>query len=151
MPGPPAYPPVSFYFKAEIDGFKGDVSFQSVEGLKASIPNDETHKEGGENTYTHRFPGRISFGELTLKRGMVANSDLIQWFDLSMQLFIFAPRDITVTLMDEKGGAIDQWVFRNAWPKGWDFESFDATTSKVTIESITFSYQYFYRKGKSLL
>ncbi|HET6990288.1 MAG TPA: phage tail protein, partial [Bacteroidia bacterium] len=124
--------------------------FQSVDGLKVEIPNSEKHEEGGENTFTHRFPGRISFGDLTLKRGMLIGSDLIQWFDFSTQLFIFAPRDITISLMDETGNALDQWVFRNAWPKSWDIEGFKAETSAVAVESIVFSYQYFYRKGKSI-
>ena len=150
MPGPPQYPPVSFYFKVKIGGFPDDMSFQTVEGLKVSVPNETKHEEGGENTYTHRFPGRISYDDLKLKRGMVIGSDLIQWFDISLQLFIFAPRDITVTLMDAEGGALDEWVFRNAWPKAWDIENFDAESSKLAVESISFSYQYFYRKGKSI-
>jgi phage tail-like protein len=146
MPGP-QYPPVSFYFRVEIDGFPGDMGFQTVEGLQVDIPNDETHKEGGENTYTHRFPGRISYGNLTLKRGMLIGSDLIQWFKIATELFVFAPRDITVSLLDETGKPLDQWVFRNAWPKGWDIESFNAESSQVAVEKIMFSYQYFYRKG----
>lgn len=141
------YPPVSFYFKVEIDGFPDDLGFQSVDGLKVDIPFSDKWEEGGENTYTHKFPTRLSYGDLTLKRGILIGSDLIQWFEFALQLFIFAPRDITVTLMNETGGALDQWVFRNACPKGWDIDSFDATQGKVAVETITLSYQYFYRKG----
>lgn len=149
MPGP-NYPPVSFYFKVKISGFPDDMAFQTVSGIKAEIPNSVKHAEGGENTYTHRFPDRISFGDLTLKRGMLLGSDLIQWFDISLQLFIFAPRDITVTLMDASGNELDAWVFRNAWPRSWEVDNFDAKTSQLATESIIFSYQYFYRKGPKL-
>lgn len=141
------YPPVGFYFKVEISGFPGDIGFQKVEGLKVEVPNSESYEEGGENTYTHRFPKRIAYGDLVLKRGVLIGSDLIQWFDISLQLFIFAPRDITVTLMDEAAEPLDQWVFRNAWPRSWNIDDFNAESSTVLAESITFSYQYFYRKG----
>lgn len=140
------YPPVSFYFKVEIDGFPGDIGFQSVDGLNMDITEDKW-EEGGENTFTHRFPKRIVYGDLTLKRGMLIGSDLIAWFNVAFQLFVFAPRDVTVTLQNEKGEPLDQWVFRNAWPKSWKVESFDASNGKVAVESVVLAYQYFNRKG----
>ena len=146
MAGANKYPPVNFHFKVEISGFPGDIGFQSVDGLKVSI-TETTYAEGGENTYTHRFPDRLKYGDLTLKRGMLIGSGLIQWFEAALQLFIFAPRDVTVTLMNSNHEPLDQWVFRNAWPKAWDIESFDAIGGKMAAESIVLAYQYFYRKG----
>jgi phage tail-like protein len=140
------YPPLSFHFKVEIDGFPGDIGFQSVEGLNVTVP-DIPYAEGGENTFTHRFPDRIKYTDLTLKRGMLLGSDLIQWFDNALQFFIFAPRDVTVTLQNGNNEALEQWVFRNAWPKGWNIENFDSSNGKVAVESIILTYQYFYRKG----
>jgi len=137
------YPPVSFHFKVEIKGFEGEANFQSVEGLNADIPVQE-YQEGGENTFTHRFPNRIAYSDLTLKRGMVIGSALIQWFK-DAQLFIFAPRDLTVTLLNSEHQPLEQWEFRNAWPKGWHVENFDAMSGKVAVENIILAYQYFTR------
>ncbi len=141
------YPPVSFYFKVEIAGFPDDIGFQTVEGLNVDIPYGDSHVEGGENTFTHHFPTVISYGSLTLKRGILIGSDLIQWFDNALQFFIFAPRDVTVTLMNETGGAMEQWVFRNACPKSWKISGFDSMSSQVATDTIELSYQYFYRVG----
>lgn len=141
------YPPVSFYFKVEIAGFPDDLGFQTVEGLSVDIPFSETYVEGGENTFTHKFPTVISYGDLTLKRGMVIGSDLIAWFNNALQFFIFAPRDVTVTLMNETGMPLDQWVFRNASPKGWKINEFDSMSSQIVTDTITLSYQYFFRKA----
>lgn len=140
------YPPVSFYFKVEIDGFPDDLGFQTVDGLDVDISFEEYH-EGGENTYSHKFPQPIKYGDLTLKRGMLLGSDLIDWFNNALQFFIFAPRDVTVTLMNEAGLPLDQWVFRNANPKAWKIDGLDSMSSKVAAETITLSYQYFFRKN----
>jgi phage tail-like protein len=140
------YPPVSFHFKVEIAGFEGEAGFQSVDGLNVTIP-DFAYAEGGENTFTHRFPNRIAFTDLTLKRGMLIGSPLIKWFKDAAQLFLFEPRNVTVTLMTAEHTPLEQWHFRNAWPKAWNVESFDSTGSKVAVESIVLAYQYFTREG----
>lgn len=140
-----AYPPVSFFFKVEISGFEGEAGFQNVDGLSVDIP-PMTYEEGGENTFTHRLPNRIAYGDLTLKRGTLIGSSMIQWFK-DAQLFIFYPRDVTVTLLTAEQEPLDQWHFRNAWPKSWQIEGFDATGGKVSVETIVLAYQYFTRAG----
>ncbi|MDQ3112436.1 MAG: phage tail protein [Bacteroidota bacterium] len=142
-----AYPPVSFHFKVEIQGFKGEIGFQSVDGLNAKIKMTP-HMEGGENTFTHHLPDRIDYGDLTLKRGMLIGSSLIGWFNDAIQNFSFDPRDVTVTLMTAEHTPLEQWLFRNAWPKEWNIEGFDAMGgTKIATETIVLSYQYFTRVG----
>src|SRR4051812_31470489 len=116
------YPPVSFHFKVEIKGFEGEAGFQSVEGLNIDIPAFE-YQEGGENTFTHRFPNRIAYSDLTLKRGMLIGSQMIGWFKDAVELFLIEPRNITVTLLTAEHTPLEQWEFRNAWPRGWHVEN----------------------------
>ena len=142
------YPPVGFHFRVEVNGFPDDIGFQAVEGLDSGTMTEFTHAEGGENTYTHRFPDRLKYGDLTLKRGVLLGSALIQWFEAALQLFIFAPRDVTVTLLNSNHEPLEQWVFRNAWPKQWKVDNLSSETgTKVLAETIVLAYQYFYRKG----
>lgn len=143
------YPPVGFHFKVEINGFEGEAAFKSVSGLKADIGTDSvTHQEGGENTYTHRFPSPIKYGDLTLTRGMLVGSALIGWFNDAIQEFEFDPRDVTVTLLTAEHTPLEQWVFRNAWPKSWSISDFDATAGNAVVtDTIILAYQYFYRVG----
>lgn len=138
------YPPVSFHFKVEIAGFEGEAGFQSVDGLNVDIPSFD-FQEGGENTFTHRLPNRLAYKDLTLKRGVLIGSALIQWFKDAAENFIFVPRDVTVTLLNASHQPLEQWNFRNAWPRAWNVESFDASGSKVAAESIMLAYQYFTR------
>lgn len=144
-----AYPPVGFHFMVEIKGFEGEVAFKSVSGLTAAIPSTTTWAEGGENTFTHRFPDRVTYTtDLKLERGMLVGSALIKWFDDAIQNFEFDPRDVTVTLLTAEHTPLEQWVFRNAWPKSWAISDFNAVNgNSVVTDTISLSYQYFYRVG----
>jgi phage tail-like protein len=56
------YPPWGFYYKVEFTGLKGknDVRFQTVSGLSVEYDMEE-FKEGGENRFTHKLPGRTKY------------------------------------------------------------------------------------------
>jgi phage tail-like protein len=138
------YPPVGFHFKVEIAGFEGENGFQTVDGLGMDITSHD-YAEGGENTFTHRFPQQIAYKDLTLKRGIVVNSDFIKWCRDAAELFIFAPRNVTVTLLNEEHQPLAAWHFRNAWPKGWSLTPLDAMSNAVSVESVILAYQYFKR------
>ncbi len=84
------YPPLGFYYKVEfsISKQKDDVRFQSVSGLSVEVEM-ESYKEGGENRFEHKLPGRTKYTDLTLKRGMLVNSDIVKWCMEAIQNHIF--------------------------------------------------------------
>jgi len=45
----------------------------------------KTIREGGNNTRQIRLAGAVSYGQVTLKRGMTASFDLWDWFDAQQQ------------------------------------------------------------------
>jgi phage tail-like protein len=78
------YPFTSFNFAVEIN--VRDVSpklcnasFQECDGLEMTM-EPKTIREGGNNGAVVRLTGPLSFGMLTLKRGMTATFDLWDWF-----------------------------------------------------------------------
>ena len=90
------YPPVSFHFKVEFTGLTAnevDVQFQSVAGLSVDIETEE-FAEGGENRFKHKFPVRTKFPNLVLARGLVTDSELIDWCRDAIEGFIFDPIDL---------------------------------------------------------
>jgi phage tail-like protein len=77
-------PFTAFNFRVVIDvpGISGEVcaaAFAECDGLEQSL-EVKTIREGGNNTRQIRLPGAVSFGLLTLKRGMTASFDLWTWF-----------------------------------------------------------------------
>jgi phage tail-like protein len=142
------YPPVGFHFKVEFGGLEPgtEIGFQTVSGLNGTVPNSETHQEGGENRFIHRLPAVPTFDNLVLKRGMLVNSKLIDWFKDAIERFKFTPRNITVTLLNEKHEPLQSWIFINAWPTKWSIEGFDAENNGIMVDNVEFSYQYFVRE-----
>jgi phage tail-like protein len=83
------YPFNAFNFAVEIE--VPDVSpricsaaFQECDGLEMTM-DIKTIREGGRNGEQIRLTGPVSYGTLTLKRGMTENFDLWDWFDLLVQ------------------------------------------------------------------
>jgi len=139
------YPPVSFHFKVEFTGISAqatDTQFQSVSGLSVDIETEE-FAEGGENKFKHKFPVRTKFPNLVLKRGMVADSKLIQWCRDAIESFQFKPIDLTVKLLNEAHKPLVTWNVVHAYPVKWAVEDLNAEENKLSIETIELAYNYF--------
>jgi len=81
-----AYPFTAFNFAVEIrvDGVAMqvcDASFAECDGLEMTM-DVKTIREGGNNSKEIRLTGPIKYGQVTMKRGMTANFELWDWFDL---------------------------------------------------------------------
>lgn len=144
------YPPTGFHFLVRFEGlllkYPGipDVGFQEVGGLSVEIGVEE-YAEGGENRFKHRMPNPVSYPNLTMKRGMLIGSQLMQWFKDSVEGFQFEAQDITVILLNDQHLPLQAWNFINSWPVKWSIEGLNAMENSLMIESIEFAYQYYRR------
>jgi phage tail-like protein len=142
------YPPVSFHFRVEFTNAASgdtDMQFQEISGLKAELGVEEL-PVGGENMFTYKLPGRAKYGNLILKRGMLSNSGLIDWFKKAIENFEFSPVDINVHLLDENHEPCATWAFLQAYPVKWSISDFKASENALAIETIELAYQFFTRK-----
>ena len=146
------YPPVGFHFKVEFPAFgnNNDSRFQSVGGLNLEF-DVETIKEGGENRFEHKLPGRAKYTDLTLKRGMLTNSDVIKWVLDALKNRIIKPTDITVSLLNEFHLPLMSWKLHNAWPRKWTVSDFNASENGIVVETLEISYSYFDVEGQGTL
>lgn len=78
------YPFTTFNFSVEITK-EGEskpmchAAFSDCDGLEMSM-EVKTVREGGNNNQQIRFAGPVTYGQLTLKRGMTSSFDLWRWF-----------------------------------------------------------------------
>src|ERR1700752_402463 len=82
------YPFTAFNFAVEIkvDGVAMqvvDAAFSECDGLEMTM-EVKTIREGGNNGKQIRLTGPIAFGQVTMKRGMTANPELWDWFNLML-------------------------------------------------------------------
>lgn len=136
------YPPVGFHFKVEFNHIKGEFQFQSVTGLSVELETEKV-AEGGENRFKHTLPVRTRSPNLVLKRGLMVNSELADWCKKAMESFEIIPAGVTVTLLNEKHEPLVTWNVVHAWPVKWSVDDLNAMESKIVIESIELTYNYF--------
>ena len=81
------YPFTTFNFRVQLNvpGLANplcDAEFAECDGLEMTM-EPKTVREGGNNTKQIHLVGPVSYGNLTLKRGMTSSLDLWQWFAMS--------------------------------------------------------------------
>ncbi|MBK7936677.1 MAG: phage tail protein [Lewinellaceae bacterium] len=138
------YPHLGFYYKVQfsISPSKNDARFQSVSGLSVTC-DIETHKEGGENRFEHKLPGRTKYADLTLKRGMFTDSVVTRWCQAALTTRIYVPADIVIILMNEKSEPLRVWNVFWAFPKRWEFSELKSDENTIMVETLELSYRYF--------
>jgi phage tail-like protein len=112
--------------------------FTEISGLSAEV-EVMTYNEGGNNSFIHRFPSRLKYPNLVLKRGITNEAALQEWFAKSVgpqpQLV-----DVTVSMLDEEQNRLRTWAFANAYPIKWTGPQFNVGQSAVATEAIEISH-----------
>lgn len=123
-------------------GLPLQMAFKSVDGLKMTWDQKEK-AEGGQNGYSHTLPGRMSYDQLTLTRGLTPANNLRTWISVMKQFSIVIPVNLTVSLLNDKHQPVVTWLVNHAVPVSWDFGGLDATSSDIVMETMTLKYQDF--------
>lgn len=127
------HPFSSFNFKVEIcnDG-KQLALFQEVTGISASIETIDL-KEGGTNNTTRKLIGHTSYGNVTLKRGLV-DTEFIQWINDVINGNIYR-KDIIVTINDDTGEYIS-YKLLNTLPVKWEGPNLNVMNDSIAVETL---------------
>jgi len=145
-----AYPPAAFHFRVSFGGIGTtvDASFQEVSGIGAKIETEEVI-EGGENTFVHMLPTKVTHTNLVLKRGIAPiDSELVTWCQDTIVggLSAIAPKMVHVHLLDADRNPLHGWTFGNAYPVRWELGAFNAEENKVAVETVELAYAYWMRE-----
>jgi phage tail-like protein len=138
------YPPVGFHFKVEFVGIgnDNDIRFQAVSGLTIEY-DTESFKEGGENRFEHKLPVRTKYADVSLKRGMLTDSKVIEWCLKAFENREFQLATVNISLLNEKHEAIKRWEVIEAWPKKWRVSDLNAQENGIVVETLDLAYKYF--------
>jgi phage tail-like protein len=138
-------PPVGFHFKVEVLGLTpvaDDLRFVEVGGLALEVATDEV-PEGGENRFTQRYPGRVKYGDLVLKRGLLKGSEVWEWARKCIEDLDVQPKDVDVTLLDAAHEPLMTWHVVGAFPVKWSVSDLNATANNFVVETMTLAFRHF--------
>jgi len=113
--------------------------FSECSGLEMSLDVEE-YKEGGNNGLILRFPTRVKWTNLRLKRGMATADDLWLWHFGFVQGKVVR-RDGVVTLQDEQRNPVKMWSFKRGLPVKWTGPSLNASQNQVAIEELEIAHE----------
>ena len=131
----------NFKFKVQIAGFPGGaMGFSKVSGLNQEVEVIE-YREGGDVTTNRKFPGQTSFGNVTLERGITADSDLVKWmtsiFDAEgANTQPEARYNVTITVLNKQGNTQRVFKLLRAFPASREIGDLDASANEILIESL---------------
>jgi phage tail-like protein len=141
------YPPVAFHFKVEVLGLPttvdDDVRFSEVGGLAVEMATEEV-PEGGENRFVQKYPTRVKYPELVLKRGLLPKGSAVRdWIQRCIVDQQITTQTVDVKLLNENHQPLFTWHLANAYPTKWSVSDLNATANAVVIETLQLFYQYF--------
>jgi phage tail-like protein len=143
----PNYPFSAFKFAVEInvEGMDGTLyagAFAECDGLEMTM-EVKTLREGGNNGEQIRLMGPLSYGQLTLKRGMTANFDLWDWFTRMLQLgggSIRANAEVVVFSPDGETERV-RYLLKRCIPVKLKAPPLNARDGVIAVEEMQLAYE----------
>lgn len=124
----------NFNFMIEIEGIV-QASFTECSGLEDTTEVIEV-RQGGDSTTVYKLPGKTSYGDITLKWGATASTELMDWRQDVINGTV-TRRHGSVVLYDLANTTeVARWNFYNAWPSKWDGPALSAKGNDIAIETL---------------
>lgn len=137
-----------FKFTVQIDGIELG-SFQSCTELASEFAQIEQWEGGAIIPY--KTPGRLTYDDVTLSRGVTGNTDLYQWHrsvgdavsGIGLLGEVQIKRNLDIVQMDRVGGELRRWTLWGCWPKRYVAGDWDNDADENVIEQLVLAYDYF--------
>lgn len=143
-------PVTSGRFLLEVDGVEIGV-FREVRGLQMTIGVEEV-REGGQNGFVHKMPGRITWPHLVFRRGITDSDALFTWVGKSSgEGFAANQNKLTrctgaVTVLSQSGDRLRSWELDGVFPVRWTGPDLDAARSDPLEEELEVAHHGFRAK-----
>lgn len=142
--------PLATRFLFELDGVEVGV-FKEVHGLEVTVGVTEV-REGGQNGFSHRLPGRMTWPNVVLRRGLTEGNALFDWFARSSgEGFAAASHKLTrstgaITAADHTGTRLRAWELIDVFPVRWKGPDFSVGSQDPLEEELEITHHGFRAK-----
>jgi phage tail-like protein len=127
-------------FQVKIDG-RSFGNWQKCDGLAVEYDVHE-YKEGGENGYVHRLPGRVNYPNVKLTRPIDSDSASVSAWVASLQIRM-VPSTAQISVLDPAGVSVATWTLAGVYPVRWNGPSLDVASSQWATETLELSHNGF--------
>ena len=139
--------PIATRFLFELDDVEIGV-FREVQGLEVTVAVHEL-REGGQNSYSHRVPGRMSWPNVIFRRGLTEGNALFDWLSRSSGEGFAAAKDSltrstgAVTAIDGLGTRLRTWELIDVFPVRWKGPEFSVGSQSPLEEELEITHHGF--------
>ena len=126
--------------------------FSEISGLQVDIDVFE-YAEGGEHGFVHKLPGRLTWPNLVLKRGVTEDDNLLKWLQKSAGDGMVKRKgkvertSAAITLVGANGKRLRSWVVDDAMPVRWTGPNFASeATDELAEEELEIAHHGFRAK-----
>lgn len=113
--------------------------FTECGGLEMSLQIEE-FREGGNNGRALKFPTRVTWSNITLKKGVSSGTELWDWH-YSFAVGRGRRRDGVIVLLDDRQVPHNVWFFRRGLPVKYTGPALNAAQSSIAIESLEIAHE----------
>lgn len=139
-------PLIGFHFAVEVSGVISGY-FTEVSGLGSEhevVEHKIVSPEGRE--VIRKIPGRLKWGDITLKRGITANMDIWDWRKQVEDGDVAnARRNGSIIMFDMELQEVARWNFEAGWPSKITGPAPKSDSNEVGIEELTIVHEYIER------
>jgi phage tail-like protein len=94
--------------------------FSDVSGLNNEFTVAEYRAGNFAQNHTAKYPATHKAGDVTLKRGVMRNTDIYDWVEQVRTTGVAGKRDsVVITLLDETRQPVASWTLRSVMPMKW--------------------------------
>lgn len=143
----PQDPHRNFQFDVSLDGGATfGAAFMKVSGLSMETTVIE-HRDGADIATPRKLPGLSKFGDITLERGHLLDTQIRDWARLvfDRRLGIAQSEDFRKTLVirarSRSGAVVSTWRVFYAWPTTVEYGDLDGNDESVLVERIVVAHE----------
>jgi phage tail-like protein len=128
-------------FKVIIDGYGSLGNWGKCEGLQVEYDVHQ-YKEGGQNGFVHKLPGRASYQNIKLTRPVDSDSAQVAGWLASIQ-GVVVRQTAQVAILDSEGSLVTAWNFMDVYPVRWSGPTLDVGSNSVATETLELAHNGF--------
>ena len=140
-------PLLGFNFRLDVGGTVAGF-FTEVSGIGSEhevVEHKVVDEKGME--VIRKIPGRLKWGDVTLKRGITSDMEIWKWRDSVVAGKMSECRkNCTITMMDRNYNVVAAWHFANAWPSKVTGPALKSDSNEFGVEEVVLVHEGTYRE-----